>query len=166
VTPSWSCVCQRVLLSDEKPPYLFPCLNGSKSRAVTVLFRYLLQCSFNESVLSGEGDAPVVSSIGTKGRPPVLLCVVPNSLPAMPFHTYRPGTPTMGSVGLAVAFMTANTVASTPARSATARNSTELTQRPALMNFFSEEPGTLSHSHVQHSIVFLGSQWQHGVVAH
>jgi hypothetical protein len=61
----------------------------------------------------------------------------------------------MGSVGLVVAFMTANTAANTPARSASARNNTELTQRPALMNFLSDEAGTLLKSRVQYGVATL-----------
>lgn len=80
---------------------------------------------------------------------------MPDCLPAMPFHMYRPSTPIMGSVGLVVTFMTANTAANTPARSSTAKNSIELTQRPALMNFFSDESGTLSDSQVQYSVATL-----------
>jgi hypothetical protein len=67
----------------------------------------------------------------------------------------------MGSVGLVVAFMTANTAANTPARSAIARNSTVLTQRPALMNFFFDESGTLSHSHVHYSVATLVYFYSH-----
>lgn len=60
------------------------------------------------------------------------------TLPAMPFHTYRPNTPAIGSTGLVVVLTTANTAANTPARSATVRNSTQLTQSPALMNLLSK----------------------------
>jgi hypothetical protein len=64
------------------------------------------------------------------------------TLPAMLFHTYRPNTPAIGSTGLVVVLMTANTAVSTPARSATARNNKQLTQIPAFMNFLSGESAT------------------------
>lgn len=98
----------------------------------------------------------------------------------MPFHTYRPNTPAIGSTGLVVVLTTANTAASTPARSATVRNSTQLTQSPALMNFLSGKSAT--HSHGQcgvtshkwstrtgttqccHSLVLLEAPWIFGHV--
>lgn len=68
-------------------------------------------------------------------------------LPAAPFHTYRPNTPAIGSTGLVVVLTTANNAANTPARSATVRNSTQLTQSPALMNFLSKLSKSATHSH-------------------
>ena len=76
------------------------------------------------------------------GRLKTGLFLVLLTLPAMLFHTYRTKTPALGSTGLVVILTAANSAVNTAARSATARNNTQLTQIPAFMNFLSGESAT------------------------
>jgi len=86
---------------------------------------------------------------GAQGRRIITgLFVVLLTLPAMLFHTYRPNTPAIGSTGLVVVLMTANSAVSTAVRSATARKNKQLTQIPAFMNVLSCEPATSQWCHV------------------
>jgi len=81
------------------------------------------------------------------------------TLPAMPFHTYRPNTPAIGSTGLVVVLMTANTAVSTAARSATARNNKQLTQIPAFMNFLSGTAATSQWCHIYRRYSVVTFTW-------